>query len=160
MSGGRNPVGGSVLGRLAAAASAAAAARALSGASDYVPAQARAALERRNHRGETVTLASGPILVLTATAAAVLGAPTARLRTAAAVAGLAAGAVGLYDDVVGARPEQKRDKGFRGHLRALGEGRVSAGLVKVAGIGAAALVAGRAVHRRPVDALLTAGVIA
>jgi UDP-N-acetylmuramyl pentapeptide phosphotransferase/UDP-N-acetylglucosamine-1-phosphate transferase len=153
-------VGGSVLGRLAAAASAAAAARALSGASDYVPARARAALERRNHRGETVTLASGPILVLTATAAAVLGAPTARLRTAAAVAGLAAGAVGLYDDVVGARPEQKHDKGFRGHLRALGEGRVSAGLVKVAGIGAAALVAGRAVHRRPVDALLTAGVIA
>jgi UDP-N-acetylmuramyl pentapeptide phosphotransferase/UDP-N-acetylglucosamine-1-phosphate transferase len=138
----------------------AAAARALFAASRLVPAEVRAALERRNHRAEPVTLMSGPVLALAATAAAVAGAPTARLRTAAAVAGLAAGAVGLYDDVVGARPEQKRDKGFRGHLRALGEGRVSAGLVKVAGIGAAALVAGRTVHRRPVDALLTAGVVA
>ncbi len=97
---------------------------------------------------------------MAATAAAAVGAPNGRLRTAAVVAGLGAGAVGLYDDIVGARPDQRRDKGFRGHLGALREGRVSAGLVKVAGIGLAGLVAGRAVSKRPVDALLAGGVIA
>ncbi|MEX5721879.1 hypothetical protein, partial [Geodermatophilus maliterrae] len=49
--------------------------------------------------------------------------------------------VGGYDDLAGARPEQARDKGLAGHLRALRAGRVSAGAVKVAGIGAAAAVA-------------------
>jgi UDP-N-acetylmuramyl pentapeptide phosphotransferase/UDP-N-acetylglucosamine-1-phosphate transferase len=156
----RGAAGRSVLGRLSAAASAAAAARALFAASSALPPPVRSALERHNHRGETVTLVSGSVLALSATAAAAAGAPSGRLRTAAIVAGLGAGAVGLYDDVVGARPDQKADKGFRGHLRALGEGRVSAGLVKVAGIGVAALVAGRAVSRGPVNTLLAAGVIA
>ncbi|MGH3429049.1 MAG: hypothetical protein ACRDQZ_16040, partial [Mycobacteriales bacterium] len=73
---------------------------------------------------------------------------------------LGAGAAGLYDDVVGNRPEQKRDKGFKGHLRALREGRVSAGLVKLIAIGGAGLVAGIALKRKPVDAILAAGVVA
>ena len=51
------------------------------------------------------------------------------------------GLVGGYDDLAGARPEQARDKGLAGHLAALKAGRVSAGAVKVAGIGAAAAVA-------------------
>jgi UDP-N-acetylmuramyl pentapeptide phosphotransferase/UDP-N-acetylglucosamine-1-phosphate transferase len=145
---------------VAVAAGAAVAARALLAGAGRLPETARRELERTNHRGETVSLVSGPVLAVAATTAAVAGASTARLGAAAAVAGLGAGAVGLYDDVVGARPDQRQDKGFRGHLGALREGRISAGLVKVAGIGLAGLVAGRAISRRPGDALLAGGVIA
>lgn len=98
-------------------------------------------LERTNFRGRTVTLAGGPVLAATASAGAAVGASSPRSAGAALVAGLGAGTVGLYDDVVGARPEQKGDKGFRGHLSALRQGRVSAGVVKIAGVSAAALAA-------------------
>jgi UDP-N-acetylmuramyl pentapeptide phosphotransferase/UDP-N-acetylglucosamine-1-phosphate transferase len=148
------------LGALAVAAGAAAGARTLLAGSATLPEAARRELERRNHRGETVSLVAGPVLAVAATAAAVAGARSPRLGAAAAVAGLGAGAVGLYDDIVGARPDQRQDKGFRGHLAALRSGRVSAGLVKVAGIGLAGLVAGRAVSRGPLDTLLAGGVIA
>ncbi|GAA1774764.1 hypothetical protein [Luedemannella helvata] len=133
------------------------------------------ALDRVNHRGEPVSLAAGPAFALAASAtagagAAVEGSP--RLAAASLVAGLGCGAVGLYDDIVGARPDQKGDKGFRGHLAALREGRVSSGLVKIAGVGAAGLVAAallpttdrRGRRRRglgrAVDVALGAGVIA
>ncbi|NJP35313.1 hypothetical protein [Micromonospora thermarum] len=135
------------------------------------------ALERTNFRGRTVTLAAGPALAAGAAAAGAFGASGGAAGGAALVAGLGAGAVGLYDDVVGARPEQKAAKGFAGHLAALREGRVTAGLVKIVGVGAAGLGAAAllaadptvARHRRRqrqgavgrgVDVLLGAGVIA
>ena len=104
-------------------------------------------LTRTNHRGESVTLAEGPAAALAATLAAAAlcpgaGANSGRVAAAAAVAGLGAAAVGGYDDIVGARPDQRKDKGFAGHLRALREGRVSAGAVKVLGVGGSGLVAG------------------
>jgi hypothetical protein len=95
---------------------------------------------RTNYAGRPVTLLGGPALAVAATASAVAGAP-AGTRAAAALAGTVSGLVGGYDDLAGARPEQARDKGLAGHLRALRAGRVSAGAVKVAGIGAAAAAA-------------------
>ncbi|MDG4798393.1 hypothetical protein [Micromonospora sp. WMMD1082] len=135
------------------------------------------ALERTNFRGRTVTLAAGPALAIGASGAAAAGAASVPAGAATLVAGLGAGAVGLYDDVVGARPEQQAAKGFTGHLAALQQGRVTAGLVKIAGVGAAGLAAavllsadaGVAGHRRRqrqsalgrgVDVLLGAGVVA
>ncbi|RFU19254.1 hypothetical protein D0Z06_22450 [Geodermatophilus marinus] len=123
---------------------------------------------RTNYAGRPVTLLGGPALAVAATGGAVAGAP-AGWRGAALVAGSVSGLVGGYDDLAGARPEQARDKGLAGHLAALRAGRVSAGAVKVAGIGAAAAVAalltgrvtgrGRGAGAVP-DALLTTGLVA
>jgi UDP-N-acetylmuramyl pentapeptide phosphotransferase/UDP-N-acetylglucosamine-1-phosphate transferase len=130
-----------------------------------------AQLARTNFRGRQVTLAGGPALALGATTAAALGAGSGRARAATVVAGLGAGAVGVYDDLVGVRPGQQA-KGFRGHLRALAEGRVTSGLVKMAGVGASAVAAAAllaaddparqriSTSRRALDVLLSAGVIA
>jgi UDP-N-acetylmuramyl pentapeptide phosphotransferase/UDP-N-acetylglucosamine-1-phosphate transferase len=119
---------------------------------------------RTNYAGRPVTLLGGPALAAAATATAVLGAPAGN-RAAAAVVGAVSGAVGGYDDLAGARPEQALDKGLAGHLRALKEGRVSAGAVKVAGIGAAAATAALLTGRSRaggglVDAVLTTGLVA
>ncbi|MEQ4304420.1 hypothetical protein ABNF97_24100 [Plantactinospora sp. B6F1] len=136
-----------------------------------------AGLRRTNFRGRTVTLAAGPALAAGAAVGAAAGAPSRPAGAAALVAGLSCGTVGLYDDVVGARPEQKTAKGFAGHLAALRQGRVTSGVVKIAGVGAAGLAAAAllaadpAVRSHPgrrragtaggvVDLLLGAGVIA
>ncbi|MCF6736015.1 hypothetical protein [Blastococcus sp. KM273129] len=120
---------------------------------------------RTNYAGRPVTLLGGPALAVAATASAALGAPPGT-RAAAVVVGAVSGLVGGYDDLAGARPEQARDKGLAGHLRALREGRVSAGAVKVAGIGAAAATAalltrgsGRGAGAL-VDGVLTTGLVA
>ena len=125
-----------------------------------------AALARTNFRGRPVTLAGGPALAAGATAAAALGAPSRRTAAAVLTAGAVSGAVGFYDDMVGNRPEQKA-KGFAGHLGALREGRVTSGLVKIAGVGAAGLLASSLLGsrqtgglRRTCDVLLGAGVVA
>jgi UDP-N-acetylmuramyl pentapeptide phosphotransferase/UDP-N-acetylglucosamine-1-phosphate transferase len=89
--------------------------------------------DRTNHRGRPVSLLPGVALA----AAAPLAAPS----TPEVVAGLTAGALGLYDDVAGERGSQKRAKGLGGHAAALREGRVTSGAVKVAGLGAAGVVA-------------------
>jgi len=118
-------------------------------------------LERTNHRGRTVSLAAGPALAAAAAVTSAAGAAGVPGAAAALTAGLGAGAVGLYDDIVGARPDQKSAKGFRGHLNALRDGRVTSGLVKIAGIGVAGLVATALSGRRhPVDLLLGTGVVA
>ncbi len=143
----------------------AAAGRAALGVAGALAATGRGdAWRRTNYAGRQVTLLGGPALAVAATATGVLGAP-AGLRTATAVVGGVSGLVGGYDDLAGARPEQARDKGLAGHLRALRAGRVSAGAVKVAGIGAAGAVAavltGRG--RGPgalADAVLTTGLVA
>jgi hypothetical protein len=120
--------------------------------------------QRTNYAGRPVTLLGGPVLALTATTSAVLGA-TPGSRAAAAVAGAVSGVVGGYDDLAGARPDQVRDKGLAGHLAALRAGRLSAGAVKVAGIGAAAAVAAVLTRRGRgapalADGVLTTGLVA
>jgi UDP-N-acetylmuramyl pentapeptide phosphotransferase/UDP-N-acetylglucosamine-1-phosphate transferase len=129
-------------------------------------------LARTNFRGRPVSLAGGPAVAVAASVGGGVGAVAAgqpRLAGAALVAGLGSGAVGLYDDVVSGRPGQVGAKGFRGHLGALREGRVTSGMVKIAGVSAAALVAsalvpsarpGRRRTGRAVEVALGAGVIA
>ena len=116
------------------------------------------AWDRTNHRGATVSLLAGPAVVLASAVTAAAGAPSRRLGAAALGVGLAAGAVGRYDDTRGA--EEATSKGFRGHLRAAASGRLSGGAVKVAGIGVASLLAAGAVTRSPVQRLIASGVIA
>jgi UDP-N-acetylmuramyl pentapeptide phosphotransferase/UDP-N-acetylglucosamine-1-phosphate transferase len=124
-------------------------------------------LRRTNFHGRTVTLAGGPALAAGATVAAAFGSRSPRSAAAVVTAGAVAGAVGMYDDIVGNRPEQKAAKGFAGHLGALREGRVTSGLVKIAGVGAAGLTASALIGsrhpgggRRTADVLIGAGVIA
>ncbi|MGX6604725.1 hypothetical protein ACWKSP_21725 [Micromonosporaceae bacterium Da 78-11] len=124
-------------------------------------------LRRTNFQGRTVTLAGGPALAAGAAAGAAFGARSPRAAAAVVTAGVVAGAVGMYDDIVGNRPEQKSAKGFAGHLGALRDGRVTSGLVKIAGVGAAGLAASALIGsrhdsglRRTTDVLLGAGVVA
>lgn len=116
------------------------------------------AWRRVNYRGRPVSLLEGPAVVAAgvAGALAVPGLPL-RLRAAAAVAGLGAGAVGRYDDRYGA----DSGRGFAGHVDAFVRRRDSSGMVKIVGIGATGLAAG-AFCTRPalVDAVLAGAVVA
>jgi UDP-N-acetylmuramyl pentapeptide phosphotransferase/UDP-N-acetylglucosamine-1-phosphate transferase len=143
---------------------AAAARAALAGAAVVNGRSAGAPWRRMNYAKRPVTLLGGPALAASATLSAALGAP-AGIRAATVVVGTVSGLVGGYDDLAGARPEQARDKGLAGHLAALKAGRVSAGAVKVAGIGAAAAVAALLTRRERgtaalVDGVLTTGLVA
>jgi UDP-N-acetylmuramyl pentapeptide phosphotransferase/UDP-N-acetylglucosamine-1-phosphate transferase len=151
-----------------ALAGAAAARAALAGAAAVSGRSAGAPWRRMNYAKRPVTLLGGPALAASATLSAVVGAP-AGMRAAAVVVGTVSGLVGGYDDLAGARPEEARDKGLAGHLAALKAGRVSAGAVKVAGIGAAAAVAAVLTRRGPasgsgaaalIDGVLTTGLVA
>ncbi|MFK0294594.1 hypothetical protein ACIQU6_29555 [Streptomyces sp. NPDC090442] len=114
--------------------------------------------ERTNHAGRTVTLHAGPAAALgTALAAASAPGLPVRARAAAALAVLAAGGCGGYDDVAGAGDPRR---GFRAHLSALRHGEVTSGTVKLFGIGAAGLAAGTLLKDRPAERVLAGVVIA
>jgi UDP-N-acetylmuramyl pentapeptide phosphotransferase/UDP-N-acetylglucosamine-1-phosphate transferase len=112
---------------------------------------------RTNHAGRTVDLYGG-LAAATGTVLATAAAPglPVRSRTAAALAVLAAGGCGAYDDLAGTPGE----RGFRAHMGALQEGRVTSGAVKLFGIGAAGLAAGALLKERPADRLLAGVVVA
>lgn len=80
-----------------------------------------------------------------------------RVSPAAGVAVAVAGICGAYDDIAGADDARR---GFRAHLRALRDGEVTSGAVKLFGISAAGLVAGAFLKERRLDKLLAGVVIA
>ncbi len=110
-----------------------------------------------NFRGREVDLTGGPAgaagAVVTSCCCLVAGGgPGALLVT------VPAAALGLYDDLAG----ETHARGLRGHLRALREGRVTTGLVKMAGLAAAGtLAAAGSQHsrRRPVVEVLLDGAL-
>jgi UDP-N-acetylmuramyl pentapeptide phosphotransferase/UDP-N-acetylglucosamine-1-phosphate transferase len=104
-------------------------------------------LRRENYRGVTIPVVGGVVLVaavlLVEAGRALLGAlgvgdepglNPARALVLLAVFGF--GMLGLIDDVMGSGD----DRGFRGHLRALTNGRVTTGLLKLVGGAGVALV--------------------
>ncbi|MGH9039844.1 MAG: hypothetical protein ACRDZ3_06400 [Acidimicrobiia bacterium] len=104
-------------------------------------------LERQNFRGRNVPTGVGVLVALAVVvveggralaAAAGIGAQAGPgpARVAVLTAALGFAALGFIDDVTGGEGE----RGWRGHLRALGRGRLSAGGVKLLGGGALALV--------------------
>lgn len=132
-------------------------ARALIRAARALPADARRLWGRTNHAGRPVTLLEGPVAVSAALAGVLAGpAPT----PSAALVVLVPGVLGGIDDLVG----ETGTKGLRGHLGALRSGRVTTGALKVAGLGAVAVVAallekgeGIPLRRSVADTVLIAG---
>ncbi len=113
--------------------------------------------ERVNFRGRTVTLHQGTALACGVGAATLLvPGPAARVRAAAALAASGAAAFGAYDDLAGSA----RARGLRGHLGALARGRVTTGMVKMAGIGATGIAAARLLRRSPLETVVDGALIA
>lgn len=102
----------------------------------------RAAWERQNFRGNTVSLAGG----VAAAAAAVIGAARlpAPLRAPAVLVSGVAAATGCADDFAA---EPGAAKGLKGHLKALARGELTTGAVKLLGISGAAVLGGGMVAR-------------
>ena len=113
------------------------------GASDVLAAPA---LRRRNYRDHELATAGGILLVLALVPIEAVRAllelldlgreGSSAARALLLLACLGFGLLGLVDDLLGT-PD---DRGFRGHLRALGEGRITTGMMKLAGGGALAFV--------------------
>jgi UDP-N-acetylmuramyl pentapeptide phosphotransferase/UDP-N-acetylglucosamine-1-phosphate transferase len=113
------------------------------GASEVLAAPA---LRRRNYRDHELATAGGVLLVLALVPIEAVRAGLELLdlgregssaaRALLLLACLGFGLLGFVDDVLGT----SADQGFRGHLRALAHGRITTGMLKLAGGGALALV--------------------
>ncbi|HWC34137.1 MAG TPA: hypothetical protein VG650_04840 [Mycobacteriales bacterium] len=112
------------------------------------PAGTDPAWVRRNYRDREVSLLLGPAVAAGATLG-VAAAGSSR-RTSAVLAVAAIGAVGGYDDRYG----DSHARGLRGHLRALREGRVTTGLVKLVTMAGVAALSSARHSRKPVDVAL------
>ncbi|WP_328916815.1 MULTISPECIES: hypothetical protein [unclassified Streptomyces] len=144
-------------GRISVAMAAAAATRAAYGELRRRPPVEARLWQRTNYAGRGVELYGGlAVAAGAATAIAAARGLGARTRLAAVGAALAAGVCGAYDDQKGSPDE----RGFAAHLRALGEGRLTSGGVKLLGVSAAGLAAGALLKTRPLDRLLAGVVIA
>ena len=133
------------------------------------PVFALPALARRNYRGRVLPTATGVVLPLAAVLVeggrAVTGSfgvgdgpATSFVRALVLLAALGFGVLGLIDDLAG---DVGGDRGFRGHLRALAEGRVTTGALKLLGGGLVALlvvapIVGESPGRLLADAALVA----
>jgi UDP-GlcNAc:undecaprenyl-phosphate/decaprenyl-phosphate GlcNAc-1-phosphate transferase len=104
-------------------------------------------LQRRNYRDHELATAGGLVIVLAVlvveagrTALAEFGVgeelSDSLLRSTVLFACFAFAFLGLVDDLVGG----EADRGFRGHLRALGQGRLTTGAMKLFGGGVVAIV--------------------
>ena len=97
-----------------------------------------------NFRGREVFPGLGIVWIIWAGCAIITGIGSAALGTQSVMMmltllgplALVAAALGLIDDAYGS----SADRGFRGHFRALAHGRVTTGMLKLIGIGAASLV--------------------
>lgn len=97
-------------------------------------------LLRTNYAGRQVSLAGGISVGAACCLIPLIGIKRSPAPARAACLAASAGLVtGLWDDF---SSEDGKDKGFKGHLRALKEGRVTSGMVKLVGITSAAAVAG------------------
>ncbi|WP_432574050.1 hypothetical protein [Kineococcus sp. SYSU DK005] len=122
--------------------------------------------ERRNHRGDAVTLLEGPAAALAVAAAAGAAAPP--WRAAAALAAVGGAGFGALDDLGERRGEREAGaRGLRGHLAALRRGRLTTGALKVLGLGATgaacAVLSAGGRPRRPgqlADAAVAAALVA
>jgi UDP-N-acetylmuramyl pentapeptide phosphotransferase/UDP-N-acetylglucosamine-1-phosphate transferase len=103
---------------------------------------------RLNHREHEVTLRLGPVVALGGLA----GLAVARPRPLAAplLVVSSAAAVGVYDDLYGDR----HARGLAGHARALGDGVVTTGVVKLAVLAGSAAAGSALVHRQWADVAL------
>ena len=124
--------------RVAAAVIASMATSVARGLLDFQPPGGQARWTRLNYSGQRVSILAGPA-VAAGLLASTLAAPSPRAAAALAVAVGSGAGFGMVDDLH--EDTSSREKGLRGHLRALAHGHVSTGAVKVLGIGAGGLLA-------------------
>lgn len=104
--------------------------------------------QRRNFRDREVTLVLGPVIGVGAIAGVAAAGSRGRLGALAVVS--SAAVVGAYDDLYGDR----HARGLAGHAKALLNGRVTTGMVKLVSLITTAAFASFARYRDPVDAAL------